>query len=188
VHEIDSRQSRDLCSVSSLTLKLSRASQYRLYEFYLRSLSLVWLTCVLFSLIPGESLSKELLKRLLTIVVYSTDEVVLHWVLKSPVSGEDIKSHPSQGKAYVKEGRGSIQIYLERRYVGSGPCPFELEQQLSALCTIKDPAHRNLVQLILNHDDRDYLHETLDRQQGLRSREEVRSIMRGECTFLCSGT
>ncbi|EFW15019.1 hypothetical protein CPSG_08207 [Coccidioides posadasii str. Silveira] len=130
-------------------------------------------------LIPGKSLSSALLQMLSNIEVYQTDKVILHWILKPPFpgSGTEIISHPDQGGAYVKNCGDSIKIYLEERHIRLRSLPFELVEQLSAICSITDPTHQGFLQLILSHEDRDYLHRILDRRGAPRSEGDVHNFI-----------
>ncbi|KMU77002.1 hypothetical protein CISG_06237 [Coccidioides immitis RMSCC 3703] len=130
-------------------------------------------------LIPGKSLSSALLQMLSNIEVYQTDKVILHWILKPPFPGSDaeIISHPDQGGAYVKNCGDSIKIYLEERHIRLRSLPFELVEQLSAICSITDPTHQGFLQLILSHEDRDYLHRILDRRGAPRSEGDVHNFI-----------
>ncbi|KAI9923714.1 hypothetical protein MW887_008341 [Aspergillus wentii] len=133
-------------------------------------------------LVPETESVTDKIELLLRTDIYRSDEITIRWIIQTQHS--TVKSNAMPGHAHAIQQNGGIRMYLHQDHLSRQSLPLEFFEELEWLLKV-DPRHRHLLQLIINHPDQGYLHDTLDQKGVPRSRMAVVTLLEEGPDIFC---
>jgi hypothetical protein len=124
-----------------------------------------------YRLLPSESElanRKEVIHQLCNAKVYTAEKVSVQWTLKTLDSSLEVVGRVDSGRVKVTAVNKALEIFLREDDANSSRPPFELQEELTTFCDIKEVSQVALLQWVVSEPDIDEI-EAIFKRRGLHN-------------------
>jgi hypothetical protein len=104
----------------------------------------------------------EIITQLCNLIVYTSEDVVIHWSVKTR-NGE-VLGRADSGRVKITNKGKTMSIYLRQKDADAGHAPLELGEHLTRFCGFSDAVQIRLLDFILSEHDLDEIDNELSRR------------------------